>query len=105
MGSATDVNCGRARLERLIFFFFFFFLLFRAAPAVYGNSQARGLIRAAASGLSHAGSMLRLRLIPQLRAMPILHPLIEARDRTPNFMVPSRICFCCATMGTPYSEF
>jgi len=44
------------------FFFFFLFLfgLFRAAPAPYGGSQARGLIGAAAAGLhcshSNAGS-------------------------------------------------
>ena len=31
----------------------------------------------------------------------ILNPLIEARDRTRNFMVPSRIHFHCATTGTP----
>ena len=31
----------------------------------------------------------------------ILNPLSEARDRTRNLMVPSRIHFCCATTGTP----
>ena len=31
----------------------------------------------------------------------ILNPLSEARDRTHNLMVPSRIRFCCAMMGTP----
>ena len=31
----------------------------------------------------------------------ILNPLSEARDRTRNLMVPSRIRFCCAIMGTP----
>ena len=30
-----------------------------------------------------------------------LNPLSEARGRTRNLMVPSWICFCCATMGTP----
>ena len=30
----------------------------------------------------------------------ILNPLSEARDHTQNLMVPSRICFHCATMGT-----
>ena len=29
------------------------------------------------------------------------NPLSEARARTRNLMVPSRIRFCCATMGTP----
>ena len=31
----------------------------------------------------------------------ILNPLRQARDRTCNLMVPSRISFCCATTGTP----
>ena len=58
-------------------FFFFFFLSFaisRAAPAVYGGSQARGRIGAAATCLrqshSNAGSEPRLRPTPQLMAMP-----------------------------------
>ena len=39
-----------------IFFFFFFFLRFRAIPTVYGVSQARGPIRAAAAVLHHSHS-------------------------------------------------
>ena len=35
----------------------------------------------------------------------ILNPLSEARDRTCNLVVPSRIRFCCATMGTPHFLF
>ena len=31
----------------------------------------------------------------------ILHPLSKARDQTCNLMVPSRIRFCCTTMGIP----
>ena len=31
----------------------------------------------------------------------ILNPLSKARDQTRNFMVPSWICFHCATVGTP----
>ena len=31
----------------------------------------------------------------------ILNPLSKARDRTRNLMVPSWICFCYTTMGTP----
>jgi len=31
----------------------------------------------------------------------ILNPFNEARYWTCNLMVPSQICFCCATMGTP----
>ena len=36
-----------------------------------------------------------------LRQGRILNPWSEARDRTRNLMVPSRIRFHCATMGTP----
>ena len=32
----------------------------------------------------------------------ILNPLSKARDRTSNRMVPSRITFHCAMMGTPH---
>ena len=31
----------------------------------------------------------------------ILNLLSKARDQTRNVMVPSQICFRCATMGTP----
>ena len=31
----------------------------------------------------------------------ILNPLIKTRDGTHNLMVPSQICFHCATTGTP----
>ena len=37
----------------------FFSLLFRATPAAYGSSQARGQIRAAATGLHHSHSNSR----------------------------------------------
>ena len=40
----------------------------------------------------HHSSQLRL----------ILNPLSEARDRTCNLMVPSRIRFRCTTTGTPF---
>ena len=68
----------------------------------YGGSQARGVIAAVAAGLCHSHSNARykprLQLIPQLTATPILGLLIEARDRTRNLMVPSRICFHCSTI-------
>ena len=54
--------------------FIFYFLLFRAAPAAYGDSQARGPIGAVAAGLCHshgnAGYQPRLRPTPQLTATP-----------------------------------
>ena len=35
----------------------------------------------------------------------MLNPRSEARDRTRNLMVPSRICFRRATTGTPDFDF
>ena len=80
------------------FFFFFFFGLFaisRTAPAACGGSQARGRIRAVATGLhqshSNTGSELLLQPTPQLAATPVLNPLSKARDQTCSLMVPSWI--------------
>ena len=71
----------------------------------YGGSQARGLIRATAAGLHHSHSNTKskphLQPTPQLRAIQILNPPNEAKDQTRNLMVPSRICFHCAMIGTP----
>ena len=57
------------------YFVFFFFLVFsRAAPVAYGGSQARGPIRAVATGLcqshSNTGSEMHLQPVPQLTATP-----------------------------------
>ena len=84
---------------------FVFFAISWAASVAYGGSQARGLIGAVAASLrqshSNAGSELCLQPTPQLTASQIFNPLSKARDRTRNLMVPSRIHFCWATMGTP----
>ena len=53
------------------FFFFLFFCLFRDTPAVYGGSQARGRIGAAAAGLCHSHSNTRSK--PHLRPTTIAH--------------------------------
>ena len=45
-----------------LFFFLFFFCLFRAEPAAYGGSQARGQIGAVAAGLRHSHSSLGFEL-------------------------------------------
>ena len=52
----------------MVFLFFLFFVFFRAAPTAHGGSQARGLIRATAAGLSNARSEPRLRPTPELTA-------------------------------------
>ena len=55
-------------------FFVCLFLLFRAAPAAYGGSQAKGPVGATTAGLRHShsyeGSESRLQPTPQLTAMP-----------------------------------
>ena len=59
--------------DRALSIFFFFFCLFKATLASYGSSQARGQIRAVATGLHHSYSNTRskpcLWPIPQLTAM------------------------------------
>ena len=43
-------------LDALFYLFIYLFCLFRAAPAAYGGSQARGRIGAAAISLQHSHS-------------------------------------------------
>ena len=64
------------RRPGFVFGFGVFFGLFRAPPAAYGSSQARGRIRAVADGLYW-----------------ILNPLSEARDQTHNLMDTSQVCY------------
>ena len=58
----------------LLLLFFCLFAFSWAAPAAYGDSQARGPIGAIATGLhqghSNAGSEPRLQSIPQFTATP-----------------------------------
>ena len=57
-----------------IYLFIYLFVFSRATPTAYGGSQARGLIRAVATGLHHShsntGSELCLPPAPQLMATP-----------------------------------
>ena len=53
---------------------------------VYGSSQARGWIRAAAASHRHLGSKLHLQPTPELTALLILNLLSEARDLNLIFM-------------------
>ena len=73
-----------------------FFRLFRAAPVAYGDSQARGPIRAVTAGLqqSHSnwGSEPHLNLYHSSGQRQILHPLSEARDQTWVLMDASWAC-------------
>ena len=86
-----------------------FSFFFRASPAAYGSSQARGHIRAAAASLRHshsnAGSELHLWPTPQFTATPILNPLSEARDGNCTLKNTSLVDYCWAIMGTPAVRF
>ena len=71
----------------------------------YGGSRARaarGLIEATAASLyqSHSNASRICDLLHRSWQCRILNPLSEARHRTHNLMVPSWICFSCATAGT-----
>ena len=76
---STDVRLWRRRVEahflggRLGFF--------RAAPKVYGSSQARGQTGAVAAGLYHSSQQRQT-----------LNPLSKAKDRTLVLMDASQIC-------------
>ena len=59
-------------------FFFFSFSLFRAAPAAYGGSQARGRIRATATGLHHSHMSHICDLQHSSRKHRVFNPLSEA---------------------------
>ena len=78
-----------------ITFIYLFIQLFRAVPAASGGSQARGLIGATAAATYTRAQWQQW----------ILNPLIEARARTHNLMVPSQIHFLCAMTGTPKYNF
>ena len=85
-------------------FCFCFFCLFRATPAAYRDSQARGLIGTVAAGLCQRHSNGRSEprdLHQRSQQRRILNSLREAGDRTRNLMVPSRSGFCCTKTGTP----
>jgi len=63
----TPYKMARLTLALLLLLLF---CLFRAAPAAYGGSQARGLIGATAAGLHNShGSEPYLQSMPQLMAM------------------------------------
>ena len=87
----------------------FLFLLFRAAPATYRGSQARGLIGVQLPAYATATATPDPSRVCDLhhnsRQRRILHPLSEVRDGTHNFLAPNQIRIRCATMETPRGGF
>ena len=73
-GCVFIIICLQVFLFIYLFIYFCLFAISWPAPAAYGGSQPRGLIRAVVSGLhqshSNAGSEPHLQPTPQLTAMP-----------------------------------
>ena len=77
------------RLYRMnIYLFICLFAISWADPSAYGGSQARGLIRTAATGPcqshSNAGSQPRLQPTPQLTATPDCQPTEQGQGPNPQ---------------------
>ena len=92
----------------LICWWTFFVCLFRVTPTAHGDSQARGQIGAAATGLCHshskAGPSHVCDLHQRSQKCLILSPLSEVRDQTCILMDTSQINFLWAMTGTPVGE-
>ena len=73
-------------------FFCLFVCSYRATPAAYGGSQARGLIGAVAAASARATATRDPSWVCDLHhgswQRRILNPLSQARDQTHNLMVP-----------------
>ena len=96
---------GSTALRKKIHFFFFNFF----GPHLWHTEVPRlGIkseLRLPASTTATVTQDPSLNLHHSSRQRQILNPLSEAGDRTRNLMVPSWICFRCATTGTPRSGF
>ena len=71
-------------------------------PRIGIESEVQLLVTATAMAMQDLSGICKLHSSQQCR---VLHPLSEARDRTHDLMVTSRICFPCATTGTPFFFF
>ena len=84
----------------------FLFVFFRAAPAAYGNPQARGWIWTAATSLrhSHGKTRSKLRLWPNHSSQQrwILNPLSKVMDWTRVLMDTRWVHYHWATTGTSW---
>ena len=85
-----NANRRGSYLHLFLFFFFLFFLSFEGCTCGIWKLPGWGSNRSCC-----------LQPTPEPQQCRILNPLSEARDRTCNLMVPSRIPFHCAMKGTP----
>ena len=88
----------------ITFFSFFYFLgphpQHVKVPRLGAKSELQLPAYATATAIRDLSHVCDLHHSP--RKCWMLNPLSGARGQTHNLMVPSRICFCCATMGTPF---
>ena len=89
------------KLALFIYLFIYLFCLFRATREAYGDSQARGWIRAYATGTATPDLSRNWGLHHNSQKRQILNPLSQARNRTCVLRDASQICFRWAMMGTP----
>jgi len=93
-------------LPFLFVFFLFYFLGLRLGHMEVPRLGVQWELQLPAYTTATATATSDLRCVCDLHhsswQRQILNPLSEARDRTRNLMVPSRICFRCATTGTPF---
>ena len=88
--------------------FFVCFVFFRAIPAAYESSQAKGRVRAKAAVLHHnhsnVGSKLLSATCTTVHSQQhwILNPLSKTRDWTLILMDTGWVHYHWATMGTPH---
>ena len=94
-----------ALLKQFFFFVFVFvFLSFVLLGPHLQHIQARGPVEAVATATA-TSDLSPVCNLHHSSELWILNPLSKARGRTHNLMVPSWICFCYATMGTPSNGF
>ena len=92
---------------RICSFCFLLCFAFRAIPALYGSSQARGHTGAAAAGLCHSPAMQDPNHISNLHSLwqcHILNPLSKTRDWTRVLMDNRLVCYCRVMMAAPWEN-
>ena len=106
-GNLSGSKSTIIKKKKKIFFFFFFFLgldpWHMKVPRLGVQSELQLLVYATTTATPDPSHICELHHSPW--QCGILNPLSEARDWIRNLMVPSRICFHCATTGTPFCFF
>ena len=101
----TQLNECAFRCKSLFTVPFFFLMLFRAAPMVYGGSQARGRMNwsygCRPQSQTQQHQIWAVSSTYSSQQHRILNPLSKARDQSFVLMDASWIHFHWATMGTP----